>query len=621
MIASWRADEVRKQQNGGTWVSVKLGQSLSASPRAVFDLFDPDEQAAFLSAMNTSRDELGDLFTASELLNWIVEQRGAFVAMAAEIAGFLNRIEASLKGNVEFIVASQDGNDVSIAFGPQIRSLLLVAASWVNQSVPDIDKQLALIKREVTALARDARPSFVKRDSSVGRQMRDFGHQTGLPVWDRRADMMRTSAQEVHPSDIKVMREVRDAFARTQQRVEALLTDHAAADAVNQPLQQMVGQVLSALRQIEGKASPGYGGPPTRLDERRGRRIAQSIGEIESLARQALQMDAAGSEVLEAMALALWKERWRIYELWVLCSVGMTFVHASERIDTLDRISNGRWTLKYTRDPKPAIAFAIGDRWIDLFYQYFEKGEDRANMPDIALRDRATGRWLAIVDPKMGETYSFKDLAEVCLRYADAFDAQISMIASYFPEQASVDTLAHARLALIFNGLRPASAVALHRALAEAAKEIGVPLPSKAVVVLADVSGSTEKHRALIASAAATALATDRQIDRLGSLVASFADSWIEQRSVSDYLASPVLTESGGGTNHAAAFETAVSHLREVTGEKEIWLFGDGDGAQFDAAAMAEQGIRVRAHLVKGPVPASLQDACAATGGNATALG
>ncbi|MGJ0508211.1 MAG: hypothetical protein ACR652_14050 [Methylocystis sp.] len=600
---------------------MKLGQSLSASPRAVFDLFDPDEQAAFLSAMDTSRDELGDRFTASELLNWIVQQRSAFVAMAAEIAGFLDRIEASLKGNVEFIVASQDGKDVSIAFGPQIRSLLLVAATWVNQTVPDIDKQLALIKREVSALARDARPSFVTRDSSVGRQMRDFGHQTGLPIWHHRADMMRRRTQEVHPLDIKVMREVRDAFARARQRVETLMTDHAAADAVNQPLQQMAGQVQSALRQIEGKASsPGYGGPPKRLDERRGRRIAQAIGEIECLARQALKMDAAGSEVLEAMALALWKERWRIYELWVLCSVCMTFVDASERIDTLDRVSNGRWTLKYTRDPKPAIAFAIGDRWIDLFYQYFEKGADRANMPDIALRDRSTGRWLAIIDPKMGETYTFKDLAEVCLRYADAFDAQISMVASYFPEQASVDTLTNGRSVLIFNGLRPAGSMALHHALATAAKEIGVSLPSKAVVVLADVSGSTEKHRALIASAAAKALTEDPQIDRRGSLVASFADSWIEQRSVSDYLASPLLAASGGGTNHTAAFESAVSHLSQMAGEKEIWLFGDGEGAQFDATAMTEQGIRVRAHLVKGPIPASLQDACQATGGDAMAL-
>jgi hypothetical protein len=241
-------------------------------------------------------------------------------------------------------------------------------------------------------------------------------------------------------------------------------------------------------------------------------------------------------------------------------------------------------------------------------------------MPDIALRDRTTGRWLAIVDPKMGETYTFKDHEEVCLRYADAFDAQISLIASYFPEQASVETLTHARSALILNGLRPASAAALHRALAEAAKEIGVPLPSKSVVVLADVSGSTERHRALIASAAATALATDPQIDPLGSLVVSFADAWIAKRSVSEYLASPVLTEGGGGTNHTIAFETAVTHLSQIAGEKEIWLFGDGDGAQFDAVAMVGQGIRVRAHLVIGPVPAGLQDACVATGGSAIAL-
>ncbi|QEL22934.1 hypothetical protein FQV39_10400 [Bosea sp. F3-2] len=599
---------------------MKLGQSLSASPGAVFDLFDPGEQTTFLSAMDTSRSELSDRFTASELLNWIVQQRSAFVLMAADIAGFLTRIEASLKGNVEFIVANQNGNDVQIAFGPQIRSLLLVAASWVRQATPDIDKQLEIIKREVAALSRDARPTFVKRDQGIGRQLRDLGDQTGSPIWHMQANLMQRSEREVHPSDIRVMREVRDALALAQQRLEAQLADHPAADAVTQPLRTMGGQIATALRQIEGKASREYGGPPTRLDMRRGRHIELAIGEIESLARQALQMDATGSEVLEAMGLALWKERWRIYELWILCSVCMTFANGCEQIDTLDRINDGRWTLKYTRDPKPAIAFAIGDRWIDLYYQYFQKGTDRANMPDIALRDRTSRRWLAIVDPKMGETYSAKDHQEVCLRYADAFDAQMSAIASYFPEEASVETLAHERSALIFSGLRPASAASLHRALSTAAREIGVPLPSKSVAVLADVSGSTDRHRALIASAVATALANDPQVDRIGSLVASFAETWIAKRSVSDYLASPVLTESGGGTNHKIAFETAVTHLSKVAGEKEIWLFGDGDGAQFDAAAMVEQGIRVRANLVKGPVPASLQDACAATGGSAIAL-
>lgn len=599
---------------------MKLGQSLSASPRAVFNLFGPDEQAAFVSAMNTSPDELGERFTASELLNWIVQQRSTFLAMATEIAGFLTKIEASLKGNIEFIVAGQDRNQVAIAFGPQIRSLLLVAAGWVNQAVPEIDKQLASIKREVAALANDARATFVKRDSGIGRQMRDLGHQTGLPTWHHRADMMRTSAYEVHPSDIKVMREIRDAFAVSQRNIETLLGDHAAADEIKQPLREMAGQVAWALRQIEGKVSPGYGGPRRRLDENRGRRIARAIGEIESLTRQALRMDAAGPEVIEAMALALWKERWRIYELWVLCSVCMSFVHASERIDTLDRVSDGRWTLKFTRDPKPAVAFAIGDRWIDLFYQYFEQGADRANMPDIALRDRTTGRWLAIIDPKMGETYSFKDHVEVCLRYADAFDAQISVIASYFPEESSIETLAHARPAFIFNGLRPASATALHRAVAKAAREIGVLLPSKLVVVLADVSGSTEKYRALIAAAVTKALAADPQIDRLGSLVASFADGWIAQRSVSDYLVSPVLSQGGGGTDHASAFNSAVSHLKGMAGDKEIWLFGDGDGAQFDAATMAELSIRVSAHLVGSAVPRDLQKACAATGGYTSAL-
>src|ERR1700733_12624497 len=127
-----------------------IGKSLSASPDAAFALFDPQEQTAFLAEQGTAREALGGRFTASDLLTWIVQRSSTFLRMVTEITGLLTRIEASLQGNIEFIVTADDGKQVELAFGPQIRTLLKTAASWIDQTVPDVDTQLTALQRRVS---------------------------------------------------------------------------------------------------------------------------------------------------------------------------------------------------------------------------------------------------------------------------------------------------------------------------------------------------------------------------------------------------------------------------------------------------------------------------------------
>jgi hypothetical protein len=272
--------------------------------------------------------------------------------------------------------------------------------------------------------------------------MRDMSYQHADPLkrmrLERTADLMKSYKTEVNSSDIRWLSKVRDAAVRVERRVATMLDEHARADTILTSLRRMRQEAEQAHRRIARFSSHERQPPRPRLDERRANRITRDLDEIESFVRQTKRLDEAGAEVMEAMGLSMWKERWRIYELWVLCFICLWLAARSDTIDPLGRIRDGRWTLKFTRDAKPVLACGFNGRWIDIFYQYFERGEDQANMPDIAVQERATGSWLAIVDPKMGETYRQRDMAAICLRYAQAFQAGASVIASYFPDKPSV---------------------------------------------------------------------------------------------------------------------------------------------------------------------------------------
>lgn len=598
---------------------------LSASPLKVFDLFDPEEQADFLRAEGVTRDDLLERFTASDLLTWIVRHRSAFVRMATENARLLTRIEASIRGNIEFIVSAQDGKEVDLAFGPQVRALMLSASTWIDHTAPVLNERLTSVGHDMSQFCGDAQTTEVERDSDEGEQFREMAERIPDPMrrmqLEYAADAMKIFEEEVNPADIQWMSKVRDAAERVERRVAALLEKQASADTTLTVLRRMRHEAEQAHRRIAHGVSHGYPQPKPLLEERRANRIIRGLDEIESLARQAKRLDEAGTEVMEAMGLSIWKERWRIYELWVLCFICLKLAARSDNIDPLDRIRDGRWILKFTRDAKPVLACGFDGRWIDVFYQYFEPGEDRANMPDIAVRERATGAWLAIVDPKMGESYRQRDMAEVCLRYAEAFQAGASIIASYFPDEPSLDQLADAPGAMICNGLRPGSTRGLSAALSAACQAIGISLATKTVVILADVSGSTADCRDDIASAIQHAVKSDPDVDRSVSIVASFNDQWVEQASVETFLTAPNLSQAGGATDCNGAVRKAAEFLSSGLGAKEIWLFSDGEGLSVEPDELNPRDILLNAYITSGGLSENITALCKATGGKAFDLG
>jgi hypothetical protein len=174
-----------------------------------------------------------------------------------------------------------------------------------------------------------------------------------------------------------------------------------------------------------------------------------------------------------------WFQRWRIYELWVLCRVLRTLQRVGGTI-SFRRVINGVWHLKYGRDYEPIATCEIGGRHLDLYYQLYRTDRGAtglpdkkvADMPDIALFERASasnaytdteppslGRTIAVIDPKHGLSFSYKRVDEVLTRYAQQFRADLTAVVNYYPKRSypfNLSILREQRL-ILASGVAPGS--------------------------------------------------------------------------------------------------------------------------------------------------------------------
>lgn len=174
-----------------------------------------------------------------------------------------------------------------------------------------------------------------------------------------------------------------------------------------------------------------------------------------------------------------WFQRWRIYELWVLCRMLRTIQGVGGTI-TLRRIINGVWQLKYGRDYKPIATCEIGGRHLDFYYQLYREDRDAtkvsdekvADMPDIAVFERVSesnativsesqslGRAVAVIDPKHGLSFNYKRVDEVLTRYAHTFEADLTAVVNYYAIRSYPFKLSilHEKRLILASGVAPGS--------------------------------------------------------------------------------------------------------------------------------------------------------------------
>lgn len=591
----------------------------SVDPYAVFNLFDDEERVAYVNEFKSDVGQIFEGHQASDLLHWIVQYRSPFIQMASGIGNLLATLEASIKGNIEFIVATNDGAEFELAFGPQIRRLVQAATHWEEQTEPQIEKCLSAAEQAIAKLCSACKPTLMQRDSGLGAHIRTRAQSSQDPLQRIRADFQARAFMEQRPeyspTDAGLMRDLVETMERIQLRMDRSFKDDPAAANILAAVNRMLVSARTTANRASAQQSRHSPMPEPRLNKHRIGHVVQQLEELETALNAAKALDDMSNTAIEAMALAFWKERWRIYELWLFCAICAVLVKASASVDTMNRIVDGRWNLKFSRDALPVLSCVIGTRTLEIFYQYFEDGVAGGNMPDVAVRAKEAGMWLLILDPKMGRSYTKRNLTSVCLRYAAAFDAPLSIVANYFPDEPSNDELSSKQRAMLCHGLRPKNFSTIVEALRSSFASAGLSLPSAAICILIDTSAS------MSASLTATEQLVLRVIDASASLdvasawVGFFSDRPLDLRPLDQFLKTPQLPQALGGTNYKTALMQGADKLVNYEGEREIWLFGDGtnsDGVDMLAEIFEQRQIRLFAWA--GP-SRSIESLCELSGG------
>ena len=286
----------------------------------------------------------------------------------------------------------------------------------------------------------------------------------------------------------------------------------------------------------------------------------------------------------------------------------------------MNRIVDRKWTIKFSRDASPVLSCAIGSITLDIYYQYFEKGDERANMPDIAVRGRESGQWLLILDPKMGRSFTKAHLSSVCLRYAAAFRVPLCIVANYFPDEPSNDELAGNDRAMLCHGLRPNNFSIIARAIRSSFAGVGLSLPPIAICILVDASASTSSRHVAIQQAVLRAVNASPDLSSPSAWIGFFREKPPDLQPLDKFLSNPEFPKPDGGTDYKAGLKKGADMLAIHTGKREIWLFGDGESSEgMDTLTelFDQQQIRLLAWTGSNQ---SIQSLCERTGGRFSRL-
>jgi hypothetical protein len=566
-------------------------------PKDVLALLDPDEIDALHAEHGADGAAALETRDASWLLQWLSRRRTPFIKMASDVCTMLTSLEASIRGNIHFVVLPEQAVELSLDFGAQMRAATATALRVSALATADLDIQgkLDAVRSSVRALVADFKPRSVTRYDETGQLFRDLADID--PRHEFMAEQFRSTELEFNPADANGMERVASAAHGLQALGERLLPDGAEFRSALREI-----AALTATKAQEALAMRSWDFPPTprALPDWQYAGAEQHLHALRRALLAGSETETASDELLDFYSLEFWKQRWRLYELWLLAQIVAWLSGLGGEICDAGRIVEGRWSLKFTRDTLPVLGFAWARQRFDLYYQYFDATGARANMPDLALRHH-DGAFVFVLDPKHGESYSRKDLNEVCLRYAKAFAPAASCVMNYFPRSNPVERLADNPSCTVLYGIQPDSKllpdlIAEFNNAMQAAWRRRVAAGAT-VVVLFDVSASTADVREVLYGQLRKALHA-RLFDLSPmSRALLFGDQIMAEGSIWS-LMDGTLAPSGvaQGTDFDRAFADAMERL-DGTPSGEIWIFTDGQGGlsvEQWTVRIRQAGVRLR---------------------------
>lgn len=571
-------------------IIVAMKQNIrNSQPADILQLLDGEEQRELFMLLKIENESTLNSFATTDLLLRIVELRSPFIKMFHDITQVLSTIEVSIRGNIDFIVLPSTHKSIEVEFSKQVRNFIATALDE-RLLIGSVESLLQLIdefNKNLYDLEYSIKSKVLKEDSNQGRLLRNMSERMRYTNsakafrYEYLANSFSYSKRYYHQSDLASLKKIEihanfvDALLNKNDK--KILNDHQKkiVDDFRKVTHKLTGLIKNISSHI-------YQGGSSSLPYAKDYIFNPAHSTLNRLAEIIASMsfqEETFNDLFDFMKLTVWKQRWRIYELWLLNRVMLTAKRLGAVFHLGNRVNDGKWLLKFTKDTAEIATLDFNGVVVNLYYQLFESGKSGNNMPDIVLKSPSFGN-LLVLDPKHGLTYSLAELKVVCNRYEKAFKPAFSCVANYFPpkEKSTAEVELANNAALILYNVKPGSTTLklldekieaqLHQCLPKAALSV------KTIWVLFDVSGS--------AAGIAQTMAKDLQMltekisltdqscilpfsTRLHTTI-KFDQDW-------KYLLQST-NGSGTSTNHALReVEALLSKSQHPT---DFWLFTDG---------------------------------------------
>jgi hypothetical protein len=572
----------------------------SLESKDIIGLLDDEELAELRIRLGISAEDVSEpfsKFSPADLLREVTKLRLPFVRMMNDISSLLGQLETSIRGNIRFVVLPHLASDLLLDFGPQMRRAI---AKALNQKLlinheDNIGSRLVLLQRQVRLICERVRAGPVARRNEIGdllHRQAEIYKEGGLHAQSMRDEWMAENfftetEYEFNPADYHSLKTLEQGLAEVQSLISKLAATRPSIQILND-LKRSFRRLSSSVKEKLASnqvSSGGWPAIPRTGEESQFTAVRKAIDDIREAVLAACDYVDALDDLYDFLNLQMWAQRWRVYELWVLARITVVLTGLGATINDTRRIIDGSWQLKFTKDSAPVLGFELEGEGVDLYYQFYQGRGDTGDMPDLAVRLR-NGRFLAVIDPKHGYSYSRKDLNDVCERYADAFQPLLSCVCNYFPVRPT-EVLRRKPHALVLYGFEPGDDAAIQtfqaslvESVESAYRDLGKQLSHRpALIVLFDGSGSAEKVRAPLLARFRTELVALSLLPRTDSMALIFSDGIVREGKLTELQEGGLLTGLvPGGTEFSASIRSALARLAILASPRQLWVFTDGEG-------------------------------------------
>lgn len=558
----------------------------------VDSLCGEDERDDLLALLGVEEQDLTDV-PMTRVVAALFELRGPYVQMLGEIARTTALVEGQLRSSIEVLTVADDRGISEIDLGDQMRGMIATA---VDRRLFDVHR--ADITTRLDDLQRRSR--WIDNLEPDGYVEDSLGGALRQVAWMERGQGRSEDAART------------DAARRVVSRRKPTYADHdllaaaRAAELVDQ-IEHLVGscwqldqaQISPSVQRLTRRVRDLRRGPisaylpdPTPRAGRQSRLrrphtswIDDATALVELLGRCSRQAESL-DDLADFMRASLWKQRWRVYELWGFCWVVNRLAALGAEVEPVaERFTEGVWKLKFAKDSRPVSHATIDGVRLEIFYQYFSTsaGAPAASMPDVLVRRAGAVRATVVMDPKDYRVPKMSEFTEVCERYAIAHDPLLTAVVCSSArgdndEQIQVLSPPASNPRVVLTGVVPESdpGARLAELFDDALlRERLAHAPEVPTLLYLDCSTSTVCDRDEIAARAAEFIRGQRH----QAEVFPFDDDvheplpFVDTNTLAD-----ALDGLGGSTNIAAVLD----HLRASAGRRltQARIITDADGAR-----------------------------------------